>query len=505
MRPGVESDLREARRRLAELSALEEVLGLLGWDQEVMMPSGAALARGRQVATVALVHHQRLVDPEHGALLSRLADADLEPIDAANVALARRDHLRATRVPADLVERWSEATVAGVEVWVRAREAGDFSAFAPALAELVDLARARARAIDPDRPAYEVLVDEHEPGITVAELDRHFAALGRFCAPAIAAVREAPRLEHDPRLTEPVPADRQEAIARELMALLGFDRSRGRLDRAVHPFCGGAGPSDVRITARYAERDLLDGLLAVIHETGHALYELGRDLDRAAEPVSRPRSAGWHESQSLFYERQVAGSPEFCGFLAAWLGERLPHLRGLSGDDLRRALARVDPDNQIRTAADPLTYPMHVILRHDLEKGLLGGTLAARDLPTAWNEGARRLLGAAPKDDREGVLQDIHWSSGAFGYFPSYVLGAMLAAQLHQAALRALPALPAALARGETAELRAWLGREIHVQGSRLPSDALCRRATGAPLGPEALCADLGARLRFAYGIEVSA
>lgn len=500
----VATELAEARRRFAELAALEEVLGLLAWDQEVVMPAGAAEARGRQVATIALIHHERLVDPGLGALLGGLAGAALDPADAASVALGLRDHQRARRVPAALVERWSEARVAAHGVWVRAREAGDFAAFAPALAELVDLARARAAAIDPGGPAYEVLLDEFEPGITTAALDRHFAALGPFCARAIAAVRRAPVIEVPAALHEPVPADRQEAIAGELMDRLGFDRARGRLDRAVHPFCGGAGPSDVRITGRYAERDLLDGLLAVVHETGHALYELGRERARALEPVSRPRSMGWHESQSLLFERQIAGSAAFSGFLAPWLAARLPHLSGLRGDDLLRALCRVDPDNQIRTAADPVCYPLHVIVRYELERDLFSGALEVADLPVAWNEKIAGALGAPPKDDREGVLQDIHWAEGLFGYFPSYVLGAMLAAQLHRAALRAIPELPADLARGDTAALRAWLGREVHAQGSRLASDALCRQATGAPLGPEALIDDLRGRLRFAYGIEVA-
>ncbi|MBK8263509.1 MAG: hypothetical protein IPK80_19495 [Nannocystis sp.] len=271
------------------------------------------------------------------------------------------------------------------------------------------------------------------------------------------------------------------------MGVLGFDFERGRLDRAVHPFCGGAGVHDVRVTSRYAEDDLLSGLLAIIHETGHALYEQGRDPARADQPVSRARSMGWHESQSLLWENQVGRSAEFWRFLLPWLGERLPVYKGAALEAITRALARVDFQNEIRVEADELTYPLHVILRYELERDLFVSELALAELPAAWGEKMRDYLGVDPADDRRGVLQDIHWAGGAFGYFPSYTLGAMLAAQIFQAALRAEPAIPGELATGETARLRTWLRDQVHVQGSRLQSDALARAVTGAPLGPDAL------------------
>lgn len=506
MRADGQGHLNELRRRLAELASLEEVLGILGWDQEVMMPPGAALARGRQVATVALLHHQRLCDPGLGRLLEELAARDdLDPIDAANVREALLEQRRALRVPPALVERWSEVTVAAHSIWVGARERADFADFAPILGELVDLARRKAEAIDPDRPTYEVLIEEFEPGMTMAALDRHFGALRAALTPFIAELRgrEGPPLPAVMRAR--VPAATQEAIGRELMGVLGFDFERGRLDRAVHPFCGGAGVHDVRVTSRYAEDDLLSGLLAIIHETGHALYEQGRDPARADQPVSRARSMGWHESQSLLWENHVGRSAEFWRFLLPWLGERLPVYKGAALEAITRALARVDFQNEIRVEADELTYPLHVILRYELERDLFAGELAVADLPAAWNEKMRDYLGVDPADDRRGVLQDIHWAGGAFGYFPSYTLGAMLAAQIFQAAQRAEPAIPSELAAGETARLRTWLRDQVHVQGSRLQSDALARAVTGAPLGPDALIEHLRGKFSAAYGIARSA
>ncbi|MEZ4382457.1 MAG: carboxypeptidase M32 [Nannocystaceae bacterium] len=504
MRSTTEGDLQELRRRLAELDALEGVLGILSWDQEVMMPRGAGEARGRQVAAVALVHHQRLCDPVLGRLLEGLAATEgLAAVDAANVREALRDQRRALRIPAALVERWSEVTVRAHAIWTDARARADFAGFAPILGELVDLARQRAAAIDPDRPTYEVLLDEFEPGTTIAALDRLFAALRGRLRPLIAELRgrEAPPVPA--ALRAQVAADRQEAVGRELMAALGFDFSRGRLDRAVHPFCGGAGVDDVRVTSRYAEGDLLSGLLAIIHETGHALYEQGRDPAYADQPVSRARSMGWHESQSLLWENQVGRSPEFWRFLLPWLGERLPAYRDADHGAIVRALARVDFTNTIRVEADELTYPLHVILRYEIERGLFADSAADRlrvdELPALWDARTLDYLGVARTDDARGILQDVHWSGGAFGYFPSYTIGAVLAAQLFAAAEAALPGLRDGLARGEAAPLRAWLGEHVHRQGSRLESDALARAVTGEGLRPEPFLDYVEAKFRAAY------
>lgn len=492
------------RTRLAELAALEEAMGILGWDQEVCMPPGAAESRGRQVAAIAVLHHGRLCDPALGDLLARAAERveGLDSIEAANVREARRERERALRVPAELVDRWSRATVAAHGIWVDARARSDFAAFAPILGELVVLAKARARAIDPERAPYEVLLGDFEPGLAAADLDALFDPLERFLVPFLGAIRGRPAPPRPAALDVPVAASEQQAICRELMTVLGFDWARGRLDVGVHPMTGGAGPCDVRVTNRYRDDDLLAAIFGAIHETGHALYEQGRDPAWADQPVSKARSMGWHESQSLLWENQVGRSPEFWGFLLPWLGERLPHLRGLEVDAVCGAIARVDPENPIRVEADEATYPLHVILRYRLERALFAGELAVADLPAAWDEGMRRSLGVTPASDREGVLQDVHWSGGAFGYFPSYTVGAALAAQIYATAKAAVPAIPAALGAGECGPLRAWLTAAVHRQGSRLESRALCLQATGGPLTAGPLCEHLRRRIGGVYGLS---
>ncbi len=471
--------------KLSEISTLDDITGLLQWDQEVTMPRGAAESRGRQTATLAVLRHQRATDATLGAQLESLAGSpDLSVVEAANVREALRDWRRETRVPESLVRRWGEATVRAHEIWVDARKADDFDHFAPALAELVELARARAAAIDPDAPAYDVFLDAFEPGMTIARLTPLFDRLKEFLVPFIARVR-ADGIDRDCAWTSaPVPVDKQAAVARHFIAALGYSFDHGRVDTAVHPFCGGAGVTDVRITTRYREDGFLSSLLAAIHETGHALYEQGRDAELADQPVSRARSMGIHESQSLLWEKQVALSRPFWQHWLPWLKEQYPHLSDVTLDDFLFAINRVDFDNLIRVDADELTYPLHVTLRYEIERDLLDGSLAVADVPAAWNDGMQRYLGSTPPSQADGALQDIHWSMGAFGYFPSYTLGALYAAQIHAAAQRALPDLGAQIAVGEVKGLLGWLGEKIHRQGSIHETDALCTHATGAPLDP---------------------
>ncbi len=503
MRSTTASDLAQTRRRLAELCSIEEVLGILGWDQEVVMPSGAAQARGRQVAALSLVRHQRLCDPELVRLLGELAATEgLAAVDAANVREALREQRRALRLTPELVERWSETTVAAHGIWVSARERVDFSAFAPILGQLVELARRRAEAIDPDRPTYEVLIDDFEPGMTIAAIDRLFAPLVARISPLLEELRarEAPPMPAAMGATIPVAT--QEALARELMGVLGFDWAHGRLDRAVHPFCGGAGVSDVRITSRYTDTDLLSGLLAIMHETGHALYEQGRDPALADQPVSQARSMGWHESQSLLMENQVGRSPEFWRFLLPWLAERLPAYRDAELPAVVKALSRVDFNNVIRVDAEELSYPLHVVLRYEIERDLFAEgsqRLAISDLTEAWNAKMQSYLGVRPADDAVGVLQDIHWSGGAFGYFPSYTIGALLAAQIFAAAESAIPDLREGLSRGDTMSLRTWLKKNVHRRGSELTSEQLACAVMGEPLRPEPFLDYVEAKFRAAY------
>ena len=492
----------ELTQRLADLTALEEVVGILSWDQEIVMPSGAAQARGRQLSTVQVVAHERLTHPRLAALLAQLHDdASLDATQAANVREAQRDVRKATRVPSELVRALGETAVRGHEVWVAARRNKKFQQFAPVLRELVDLAKQRAAAIAPGMPAYDVLLDDFEPGMTMAQLDPVFARLKEVLLPLIARVRAATNVPDMTWLKHHVPAEMQRGVGESVVRAMGYDFTRGRLDTSVHPFCGGAGPTDVRITTRYDEAAFLGSLTGMIHETGHALYEQGRDLELADQPVSRPRSMGIHESQSLLWEKQVAQGAAFWQAHYPKLQQAYGFLRAKPLADFLFGVNFVNPQNLIRVSADELTYPLHVILRYEIERELFSGRLDVDDLPQAWNQRMHGYLGITPPDDAVGVLQDVHWSGGAFGYFPCYTLGALYAAQFYQAAVAQHPEIAEKLAQGEVEPLLGWLRANVHQVGSRLETDALVTAATGRKLDPEAFLTYVVAKYTKLYRV----
>lgn len=473
-------------QRLADLTAVEEALGILHWDQEIVMPAGAADARGKQIATLSVVAHERLTNADLGAELQALSGhGALDETQKANIREALREHLRAARLPPALVRAWGESTTRGHHIWVRARQDADFQAFAPILAQLVDLAKQRAAAVDPLKPAYDVLLDEFEPGMTMARLDPIFAELKAFLIPFVAKIREKGQPFNTDWRSTPVAEADQRQFGESIVRSMGYSFDCGRLDTSVHPFCGGAGPTDVRITTRYNETAFVGSLMGMIHETGHALYEQGRDLAYADQPVSRPRSMGIHESQSLLWEKQVGQGRPFWQHHFPALQNAYPFLADRTLDEFVFGLNRVDFTNLIRVDADELTYPLHVILRYELERDLFNGALQVADLPAAWNAKIEQYLGIVPPDDRLGVLQDVHWSSGAFGYFPSYTLGALYAAQFYRKAVSEMPSIPEDLAAGNAKTLRDWLGVKIHHIGSRFETDELCLRATGETLNPK--------------------
>jgi carboxypeptidase Taq len=378
------------------------------------------------------------------------------------------------------VEQLSRAGSACEMVWRKARPAADFKQVIGPLTTLLDLTRevaeikSQALCVSP----YDALLDQYEPGGRSADIARIFADLADFLPGFMSEVLN--RQGAAPAAPEgPFPQAAQKAIGLEMMKTLGFDFEHGRLDESLHPFCGGT-PDDVRITTRYDEGDFITSLFGVIHETGHALYEQGLPRQWRHQPVGRARGMSLHESQSLLMEMQACRSRHFFRFAVPRLAERFGRA-GWDGDSLYDATMRVEP-GFIRVDADEVTYPAHVILRFRLEQALLSRELAVADLPAAWNEGMEKLLGIAPPDDRLGCLQDIHWYDGAFGYFPTYTLGAMTAAQLFDAARRALPDLEGDLAGGRFAPLLAWLRENVHRKASRHSTDELLRQATGKPL-----------------------
>ncbi|MGB8840592.1 MAG: carboxypeptidase M32 [Aliidongia sp.] len=471
--------------RFARLASLQEAIAVLKWDYASMMPPGGIEARQNQLSTLEVVSHELLTDVALGdALPAAAAQGDLDSWQRANLDEMRRRWLHATAIPVDLVEARCKAGLACEMIWRQARPANDFARVRPALQHLLDLTRevAQAKADRLGKSPYDALLDEYEPGASCTEIDQQFDQLLRFLPDTIAAIIERQASRPAPLVPDgPFPIERQRQVGLKLMAALGFDFDHGRLDASAHPFCGGT-PDDVRITTRYREDDFGRALMGVLHETGHALYERGLPADWRRQPVGRARSMSIHESQSLLIEMQACRSREFLEFLA-------PILRDAFGgkgaawepENLYRWNTRVER-SLIRVDADEATYPAHVILRYRLEQALIAGDLTLDDLPGAWRDGMRALVGIVPPDDTDGVLQDIHWYQGLFGYFSTYTLGAMTAAQLFQSATISQAEIRPAIATGDFRPLLDWLRRHVHARASSVPASRILTDATGRTL-----------------------
>ena len=484
------SAYRELESRFRRLGHVEEAVAILHWDAAAMMPPGGAAARAEQLATLRVIAHQLLSAPEIGDLLAA-AEATGNSLDSwqrANISEMRRRWRHAAAVPADLVEARSRACSESETVWRAARPANDFAAALPGLERVLALTRevAAAKAEAFGTAPYAALLDQYEPGSSVALIDRLFDEIAAFLPEVLdeALARQAAHpVPPAPRGPFPIAAQRRAAML--LMERIGFDFAHGRIDESAHPFCGGT-PDDVRLTTRYDEEDFSTSLMGTLHETGHALYKRGLPADWRHQPVGAARGMAVHESQSLLLEMQVCRSRAFASFAAPLLQTIFGGDPGPWDADLfyrRQTLVRPGP---IRVDADEVTYPAHVILRYRLERAMIAGDLVPRDLPGAWAEGLRALIAMVPGSDREGVLQDIHWYDGAWGYFPTYTLGALIAAQLFAAAKGAVPGLVEGIGQGEFAPLFLWLRHNVHAQGSFMSTAELVESATGAPLATAA-------------------
>lgn len=482
--------------RFRRLSALAGAEGVLGWDQRVVMPSGGAEARAEQLATLSVLHHEILTAPAVAEALDQAAAEPLEGWRAANLAEMRRRHAHATAVSADLVDALSRAGSRCEALWREARAKSDFAIVRDALTEQIRLVReeAAAKAAALATSPYEALLDGYEPGGSISRIDSLFAELETALPPLLDAVLDRQARAAPPEMPAgPFPVAAQRTLAHRVMTTLGFDFEHGRLDETLHPFCGGV-PDDVRITTRYDEGGFVSGIMGVIHETGHALYERGLPTDWRHQPVGEARGMIMHESQSLLMEMQACRSPAFLALLSGWAREAFASDGAAwAPENLRRVYTRVER-SFIRVEADEITYPLHVILRTRLERALLSGDLAVADLPGAWNDGMADLLGVTPPNDTLGCLQDIHWYDGAVGYFPTYTLGAMAAAQLFQAAVAAKPEIPDAIGRGDFAPLLGWLRENIHGRASSLGTEEILKAATGSGLSAGPFLAHLKTR-----------
>jgi carboxypeptidase Taq len=474
---------------LREQADLQAALHLLEWDQETFMPAGTVESRARQIGTLAAVLHERHTDPRFLDLVDDLAGqlSQLTPEQAVDVRETKWRLDRERALDLELVRARSTLHAHGRAAWSAARRAGDFGVLAPFLERIVDTERRVAAAIDASRPAYDVLLEGYEPGMTTAVLDALFATLCAGLRPLVERIRDrhAARPQCAEALCGHFPADTQRRFGRAVARHLGFDFTKGRLDEALHPSTTSIG-ADVRLTTRYDEGDLRYALFSTIHETGHGLYEQGLDPALHGTPRGQSCSLGVHESQSRLWENQVGRSAAFWRWLLPIAAQYFPSLRQQSLDAVLLAVNEARP-SLIRTEADEVTYNLHIVMRFELERALIDGSLAIRDLPAAWDERMRSTLGVSPPTDRDGVLQDVHWASGAIGYFPTYTLGNVYAAQLLRAAKAALGPPDAALGAGELDALLHWLREHVHGLGQTYRAPQLIELATGQPPNPDPL------------------
>ena len=463
--------------RYERISNIQSAAGVLSWDQEVMMPNGGTPARSAQRSALSATSHELLVEEDMEETLGEAESADLTDEQAAVVREIRRQYDRAARVPTELVAEISQMTSEALPVWKEAKAEDDFETFAPVLEDLLDLKREYAEHIDSSRPPYEVLFEDYEPYLGLDTAERILDRLREELVPLIDDVGES-----DVELAQPFTgtfdADAQEALARDALDTLGYDWDRGRLDTAPHPFSTGT-QFDARVTTRFDEEDPLGALTSTIHEFGHATYTLGLPDEEYGSPLGESRNLSVHESQSRLWENHVGRSQPFWSLFLPTIKERFSGLGDVTARDAYEAANRVYDDNLIRVEADELTYHMHIVLRFEIERALIEGDLDVREVPQAWNDKMDEYLGIRPDTDAEGCLQDIHWSHGSFGYFPTYSLGSVLAAQLYANADEAIDDLDGDIEAGEFDALHAWLTANVHSHGQRHTTPDLIEEATG--------------------------
>jgi carboxypeptidase Taq len=484
---------------LREQADLAAALRLLEWDQETFMPAGVLESRARQIGLLAGMLHERQTAPAFLELVDDLASrlADLDSSQAVDVRETKWHLDRMRRLDTKLVRERSALHAEAHGVWIGARRDDDFAALAPFLERIVAMERRVAAAIDSNRDAYDVLLEGYEPGMSVGQIEPIFRELRDGLLPLVE--RLPARMASTSALRGDFPIEAQRQFNRSVAERLGFNFNSGRLDEAAHPFSTSIG-EDVRITTRYDPHDLRYALYSTIHETGHGLYEQGLDAAARGTPRGESCSLGVHESQSRLWENQVGRSQGFWTYLLPLARQFFPALADTSLTAVLLAVNEASP-SLIRTESDEITYNLHIILRFELERALVDGSLHVADLRAAWHAKMRHYLGIVPETDRDGVLQDVHWAGGAIGYFPTYTLGNIYAAQLTRAAEAALGPLDALLAAGDLGALLGWLRQHVHHLGQTYRAPELIRRATGEPASPQPLLDHLARKLTLLESI----
>lgn len=497
--------IQQLQAHLADVVRLGQIGAILGWDQQTMMPPGGAEARAEHLATISKIAHEMFVDEKTGRLLEEAERAvqgmDGDSFEAALVRVVRHDYDLETKLPTTLVEAIARETARAHEVWVKARETSDYAAFAPTLERIYDLMRQKAEALGYEDRPYDALLDQFEPGMKTGQVAEVFSGLRAELVPFVQQIFERLDAVDHSMLHLHYDIDKQAVFGLDVIKKLGYDFERGRQDKAVHPFTTNFSINDVRITTRYLPDFLPSALFSSVHEAGHALYEQGSDQRLEGTPLAGGTSLGVHESQSRLWENLVGRGKPFWQHFYPQLQQTFPEqLGGVDLDAFYRAINFVSR-SLIRVEADEVTYNLHIMLRFEMENDLLEGKLAFKDAPDAWNAKMQEYLGITPPSDKEGILQDVHWSSGLVGYFPTYALGTLLSVQYWDKALADVPSIPDEIARGNFAPLLEWLRTNIHVHGRKYWPAELTERVTGEPLQYHSFMRYLRAKYSEIYGL----
>lgn len=487
IKASIQSDsLSKLKSRIARIARLREASALLEWDQQTNMPPGAANARAEQCATLSEFIHELVTSDETGNLLAKseaeVAGYDDDSDDVRMLANLRRSYDRATKLPGSLVAEIARHTTLAQEIWVAARTRNDFDAFAPALEKMLDLTRQAAEHLGYQDHIYNALLDQYETGATQADVAVMFSDMKPHLIALTKATAEGSTPVDDSIMHGDFPVDKQRTLTKNIVQAIGYDMSRGRQDEAAHPFCTNFSRDDVRITTRFDPKYLSMSIYASMHEAGHAIYEQGSPAKYEGTALSGGASLGVHESQSRLWENLIGRSRSFSAYLFPQLQSTFPEaFSAASPEDYYRAINKVSP-SLIRVEADEVTYNLHVLLRFELECALLTGELEVGDLPDAWDAKMQEYLGIIPSTDGDGCLQDVHWSCGLIGYFPTYSIGNLLSGQLWHTINSALPDLDTQIAKGEFVPLLSWLRENVHQYGSKYLPKELVVKATGEPL-----------------------
>ncbi len=495
-------------KRLQRIATIRSVVLLLGWDEETYMPPGASPVRGVQTSYLTSLAHKQLISPVTARMIERArqeltAGDDSSPM-AHIVRLAALDYEQAKKLPTSFVAEFARVKSTAGAAWRQARKERNFSLFQPHLEKVIELVRRKAKLVGYTDHPYDALIGEFEPGMTTAELRRLFAELKQSLLPLIAGVRSNAQAVDDLCLQQSFAEETQESFCQVLAVALGLDPNHGRLDRSAHPFSEGiAPPYDARLTTRYAARELMNAISGTCHELGHHFYERGMDPDFAGTPLGQFISLGVHESQSRLWENCVGLNPSFWSHWYPLLQKCFPEQLGaVDCQTFLRAINKSEP-TLVRTESDELTYNLHVIIRFELELALLEGKLEAADLPAAWHEKYQELLGISAPDDYDGVLQDVHWSGGMFGYFPTYTIGNLLSIMLWEQALSEHPEIETEMASGRYETLHNWLQTKVHRVGRRFTTQELARNVCGTEILVAPFARYLGRKFGALYGFNV--